>query len=290
MSVVFYTEVINYPDWSHLGGTGDDDRLYPSGEYIWAYGYDGVDTAVFDARLNQVRLGASPFFEKEILVIHPDGFARLNGIELLELKDIRFHVEYGEIFEASDVTGGKASDLLISYVEDDVVLGRGGDDWLISGGGADRMLGGTGDDRIAAGSGDDLLRGGTGADQLFGEHGADRLIGGDGQDRLHGGRGSDKLDGGADRDVLKGGREDDILTGGAGADIFHFRRAADHDRITDFEIGADVIRFASGPEALDQLRFSVSGDDVLITFGRMTILVESVALDALRTDEHFVFL
>src|SRR5262249_59262020 len=70
-----------------------------------------------------------------------------------------------------------------------------------------------------------------------GTAGADRLFGGDFNDTLSGGDGNDLL----------GGKEgDDLLTGGAGSDTFVYSRTgAQHDTVTDFQQGQDVIDLAS---------------------------------------------
>jgi Ca2+-binding RTX toxin-like protein len=70
-----------------------------------------------------------------------------------------------------------------------------------------------------------------------GTGGADRLFGGDFNDTLSGGDGNDLL----------GGREgDDLLTGGRGGDTFVYARFGEqHDQVTDFQQGLDVIDVAA---------------------------------------------
>jgi Ca2+-binding RTX toxin-like protein len=71
----------------------------------------------------------------------------------------------------------------------------------------------------------------------MGTAGADRLFGGDFNDSLSGGDGND---------VLGGKAGDDLLTGGAGADTFVYARFGEqHDTVTDFQQGQDVIDVAS---------------------------------------------
>jgi hypothetical protein len=75
--------------------------------------------------------------------------------------------------------------------------------------------------------------------------------GGDGDDFLYGGYGDDSLDGGAGRDTLSGGADDDTMTGGDGADVFVIEDGSGRDRIEDFEIGRDILRF-DGPDVSAQ--------------------------------------
>lgn len=64
---------------------------------------------------------------------------------------------------------------------------------------------------------------------------------------LYGTQGFDTLDGGVGNDYLRGYGGDDTLTGGTGADRFVFERtfaANGTDRITDFEVGVDILDFS----------------------------------------------
>jgi len=85
------------------------------------------------------------------------------------------------------------------------------------------------------------------ANALHGLGGIDTIAGGGGRDTLSGGTGSD---------ILRGGAGNDRLTGGAGADRFDFNTSlnssANVDRITDFDVDADLIR-------LDRSIFTASG-------------------------------
>ena len=61
---------------------------------------------------------------------------------------------------------------------------------------------------------------------------------------LYGSQGRDSLDGGAGDDYLRGYEGSDVLAGGTGADRFVFERtfaANGTDRITDFEVGTDIL-------------------------------------------------
>lgn len=64
---------------------------------------------------------------------------------------------------------------------------------------------------------------------------------------LYGSQGRDSLDGGAGDDYLRGHEGNDVLTGGTGADRFVFERtfaANGTDRITDFDVGTDILDFS----------------------------------------------
>jgi len=125
---------------------------------------------------------------------------------------------------------------------DDVVLGGDAASWLFGADGDDVVLGGAAADRIYGGAGADALDGGAGGDLIWGGFGGDVLFGAAGDDRLTGEAGDDFLDGGAGDDVIEGGLGTDALTGAAGRDTFVFAaRDRAVDRVTDFELGLDLI-------------------------------------------------
>lgn len=182
--------------------------------------------------------------------------------------------------------------------EDDVVRGRYGDDHLTGQDGEDSIIGGLGQDTLEGNSGSDTLRGAQGNDVLFGGkdddllysgQGRDKLDGGSGHDELFGRRGDDTLHGGRGQDTLKGGCGDDLLTGSFGADRFVFGQNVGNDTITDFDYGSDTIEITRGAEALNEITFAQSGDDVLITFAETSVLVENIAVDDLNLAETFLF-
>ncbi len=157
------------------------------------------------------------------------------------------------------VRGGGGNDLILGGAGEDQLYGDAGRDTIEGGSGADRLFGGAGNDiiygdasndLIYGGSGSDFLHGGAdndrlygdgGNDTLIGESGNDKLFGGNGLDLLEGGAGKDTLDGGGGRDTLAGGLGEDLMTGGAGADIFVFEDRMNHDRVTDFQDGLDLL-------------------------------------------------
>jgi Ca2+-binding RTX toxin-like protein len=115
-----------------------------------------------------------------------------------------------------------------------------------------RQIGTNSSDVLPGNSGPDYLDGGNGDDRLIGGVGNDTLLGGNGNDRLIGGVGNDTLLGGNGNDLLSGGAGADFLTGGNGADVFSYVNFNDsllsgYDRITDFQIGTDLL---DGPNAV----------------------------------------
>lgn len=141
---------------------------------------------------------------------------------------------------------------------------------------ADRLQGGAGATAINGAGGNDRLDGGLGNDRLFGSSGADRLYGNADNDRLYGGTGNDRLFGGSGRDTLDGGTGDDVLTGGLAADQFLFRATSGDDTITDFQDGADRIRILSGANSFGGLTLTTIGEDVRVSFGTVSILIEAI--------------
>jgi Ca2+-binding RTX toxin-like protein len=149
-----------------------------------------------------------------------------------------------------ELNGGIGFDALRGDVGNDLLLGLRGFDILEGGTGNDTLEGNAGDDLLSGDDGDDLLIGGIGLDtldggadndRLEGGGGDDLLIGGAGDDHLLGGRRFDLLLGGAGADTLDGEAGNDTLIGGSGADSFVFRAGSGHDRVVDFQNGADSI-------------------------------------------------
>lgn len=110
----------------------------------------------------------------------------------------------------------------------------------------DTLTGGAGEDTLYGLLGNDTLSGLDGRDTLWGGLGNDLLDGGRGSDRLAGGLGNDTLSGGDGDDYLAGGLGRDLLTGGEGNDRFAFGILSGSDTISDYEVGADVIRLETG--------------------------------------------
>lgn len=203
----------------------------------------------------------------------------------------------------NDILSGEAgNDVLFGLTGDDTLTGSSGNDWLLGGYGDDRIYGGddndklrglsgndllygeAGQDHMLGGWGNDALYGGDGNDGLWGEQGVDWLLGGDGNDLLYGGRGNDYLLGGDGNDLLIGGTGDDRLSGDGGADSFIFIIGGGSDRVTDYEVGVDYLRFDDAlwentPRTSTQIMqfAAVQNGSVLFDFGSgNTVLLEGV--------------
>lgn len=179
-----------------------------------------------------------------------------------------------------NVQGSKVRDLVFGGDGADSLRGNDGYDRLFGGKGNDRIEGGNQHDRLFGGGGNDQLRGGNGNDILRGSYGKDKLVGGTGNDQLYGDNGNDKL---------LGHKGDDQLTGGKHADVFVFHKGHGNDTITDFTVGVDHIEIGRGASRLKQLEFSQQGDDVLIAFADVTILVEDTTVTQMQDADNFLF-
>jgi Ca2+-binding RTX toxin-like protein len=157
---------------------------------------------------------------------------------------------------------------------------------LISGSreGNDIIRGGDAGERLTAFAGNDVLSGRGGEDRLFGGDGNDDLRGNDGNDRLFGENGKDVLRGGDGDDTLVGGKGRDTLEGDDGADTFEFSTGdGKGNRITDMTLGEDVISIRDGAASFADLDISSNGDDAVVAFSNVRVILEDVdstALDA----------
>ncbi len=175
---------------------------------------------------------------------------------------------------ADSIEGQGGADRLVGRGDNDHLDGGGGKDTLIGGGGSDTLLGRGGRDDLRGGGGADDLEGGGGSDTLNGAGGTDIVAGGGGRDLVRGGGGRDMLEGGGGRDTLEGGRGLDVLAGGGGADEFMFTRGDGRDVIEDFQQGRDRIAIDVGADEFQDLIIAQAGDDVVISFSNVEILVE----------------
>ncbi|PCJ09355.1 MAG: glycerophosphodiester phosphodiesterase [Rhodobacteraceae bacterium] len=194
--------------------------------------------------------------------------------------------------------GGTGNDVLDGFSENDRLFGNSGsdslsggkgDDYLEGGDNRDHLQGNAGHDTLMGGKGNDRLVGGGGKDQLMGGSGNDRLVGGNHNDALTGGSGNDMLLGGKGRDSLLGHHGNDVLTGGAGRDVFVFHKNHGNDTITDFELGIDHIQIGRGASRLGQLDFEQQGNDVLVSFANVEILIEDVSITSIQDAGNFLF-
>lgn len=92
-----------------------------------------------------------------------------------------------------------------------------------------------------------------------------------------GNKGDNTLSGRGGDDYLGGGRGNDVMNGDEGSDVLMFNRGDDHDAITGFDKGEDVIWMTGfeGVTTFAQLQSHISqhGDDVWISMGQGDRLV-----------------
>ncbi len=148
------------------------------------------------------------------------------------------------------IEGGAGNDLVFGDQDtDDIIdsdIAEGKENDLIFGdGGNDNLLGGVGDDTIRGNDDNDTISGEQGNDLLFGNSGDDELQGGEDNDYLRGGDANDTLFGDNGNDTLEGGTKDDALIGGAGSDRFDFGFSFGNDRIQDYIVAEDSLRFSA---------------------------------------------
>ena len=93
-----------------------------------------------------------------------------------------------------------------------------------------------------------------------------------GNDILWAAEGHDTIDGGTGNDTLFGGSGDDTLTGGDGKDIFEFTQSAQIDRITDYEVGQDIIRLYRRDTDTTDWTFSNSQ----LEWGQVDIVIDGI--------------
>lgn len=296
-------------------GDGNDTINAGSGwDYI--YGGSGTDRLIVDGAFSGASFSSS--FSRTILD-GPDGRDTLSSIEFVQFTDRTVSLKAGTSYANSlsgdtrtatshDVLlGGGGNDSLNGLSGHDLLLGEDGNDKITGHSGNDTLRGGFGNDTLNGDAGNDVLGGQSGADLLDGGRGSDRLHGGGGKDvikggsgkdlveggkggdRLSGGGGNDTLSGGTGRDVLLGKKGDDHLTGGSHADTFVFHKGHGNDTITDFTAGEDLIGIGRGASRLSQLEFEQQGDDVLVSFADVTILVEDISVAQLQDADNFLF-
>ena len=172
---------------------------------------------------------------------------------------------------ALEVTGTRRNDRLEGSDHDDV------------------LMGGAGGDTLARSSGDDIMIGGRGDDLVLGGGGWDTLAGGAGDDVLKGGRGRDTITGGSGDDTLVGGPGFDTLTGGAGADTFVILAGAKGEKITDFDVDADVLDVTDlGLSSLDDFAVIERDAKIVLVDDNVRIHLIGVEVEDLTAD-HFIF-
>lgn len=251
------------------GGDGDDEVTLPFAFRNAALS-QGVEGAVFTIGGNSVEVVGVELFDFTDLRLTGEDIARFLSPNIATVDDDFLRGDDG-----ADVFRGMAGDDTINGLGgDDNLRGNGGRDELNGAEGADTLIGGGGADTLIGGFGVDQLRGGGGRDKMNGGAGQDFVAGNGGADQLRGGGGRDDLEGGGGADELNGGRGADELTGGGGRDVFQFTTGDGFDRITDFQQGSDKIEILRGAANFDELNISQLGENVLIAFANVRILIE----------------
>lgn len=229
-----YSDFIN-------GGTGAD-RMF---------GGKGNDTYIVDNVDDEIIEGGNDRYDAIYASV---SYTLPHGVENLYLE-----------YNAYSGTGNDQKNTIIGTNRDNQLRSGGGaGDWIRGYGGKDiihgsrdngtvneELWGDAGDDTIHGNGGDDTLRGGFDHDKLYGGPGSDRLLGESGNDTLVGSSEASRA----------GNKEVDTLIGGGGADSFVLgvrgwwgtgrllyddSGVQDYAKITDFELGKDVLKLVSG--------------------------------------------
>lgn len=204
------------------------------------------------------------------------------------------------------INGGAGDDTIDGGADNDKMAGELGNDTFIGGAGADFMDGGSGVDTVTyANSGAGVkvyLTTGNGyggqaegdtlvsIENVTGSQHSDALVGNDAANTLNGGQGNDTLSAGGSGDVVIGGAGNDTMTGGTGSDTFLFISGPPYgvqngtDTITDFHIGEDALEFRqaywNGVDGIEDLTFSQSGNDTVISYGAAGNTITLLGVDA----------
>lgn len=118
---------------------------------------------------------------------------------------------------------------------------------------------------IIGSSASGTAEGGSRSDAIYASGGDDTLLGLNGNDLLKGGAGNDRLEGGFGRDILIGGTGNDTLIGGNDNDTYIWAPGDGNDTLQDSGSGSfDNLRIG-GDVTLNDISFSGSGDDLVLT-------------------------
>ncbi|MCT8330674.1 calcium-binding protein [Albidovulum sediminis] len=275
------------------GGEGIDNLVGGEGADLLDGG-EGLDRAVYSDATSGLRIDLlEPWTNTGIAA--GDIFVSVEAVRASAYADELFGDHGNNTLDGGtgndQIFGRGGNDWLLGRAGDDLLDGMEGNDILLGGPGADRFVGGAGIDRahygdsavgllvdllypanntgIAAGdtySGIENLQGSLGNDTLWGDDRGNMILGARGNDLIRGRGGNDFLIGLDGNDTLSGMSGDDTLEGGAGADVFLFEAGSGIDRVKDFQIGQDALRF-------DPALAAVSGMDALTlisTYGQST--------------------
>ncbi|MFQ5566108.1 MAG: calcium-binding protein, partial [Paracoccaceae bacterium] len=230
----------------------------------------------------------------------------------------------GDTFDSiENVRGSDFADAITGDAARNLIMAGGGDDIVDGGAGPDVLHGEAGDDSITGGSGGDELWGGAGADALSGGgafdwaryddspagvtvdlaagtgsggdaagdtlSGIEFLWGSGFADILTGDSGVNMIRGGGGDDVIRGGGANDILEGHGGADVFVFGAGDGIDRIHNFDLAADLIRFDNVISSFAELTISTFNGDASVAYGPGDVILLTGIDSSLLTAGHFDF-
>jgi Ca2+-binding RTX toxin-like protein len=221
---------------------------------------------------------------------------------------------------SDELHGGADYDVLYGEADADAIFAGSGDDYVEGGAGGDYLSGEDGIDMLgywSSGAGVSVnldantASGGDAAgdtihgfENVAGSAFADVIVGTDGigpspesaDNRLSGYAGNDQISGLAGNDVIDGDSGNDRMTGGAGADTFRFigidyvdwggnQHTPGHDRITDFQVGVDVLYF-NEIGSLADLEFAQVNGNTVITYDNATGSITLVGVTLNQLLQH----
>ena len=273
------------------GGDGND-RLRGDGGADLLDGGNGNDTARYESSNGGVTIN--------LLNGTASGF-HANGDTLISIENL-----VGSRNFADNLTGDNSNNRLDGFDGDDQLFGLDGNDILNGGKGGDLLDGGAKQDwayyhRSTAGVNIDLTAGTASGGEatgdtlvsielLYGSQFDDVLTGKGGANTLTGNQGNDTLDGKGGNDTLLGRQGNDTMTGGSGADRFRYTESVfDHDIITDFADGQDLIDLTGSGLVFSDFTITQQGTDTLVSRNAShDILLQNItAIDITVAD--FVF-
>ncbi|MEM5585968.1 calcium-binding protein [Roseibium sp. AS2] len=252
--------LVQYTRGGQLDLAGLAEALLLSDEYLQRYNY--LSDTGFVARAYQNTFGREPTVEE--LGEHLAFLAQPEGSRAKVIAELVRSGEHLVVGTGHGETNNHDVFLLPVTAEDELLASFGEQAVIISTDDANLLVGSAAnDDLLSSGDGHDALFGGAGSDTLTGTNNNDRLIGGAGYDTLRGKFGDDEL---------IGGTQNDMLEGGGGDDIYVYHRGDGDDIILETSHGShgDAILFGLGID-LEDLKFSQSGDDLLIEFYGETV-------------------
>jgi Ca2+-binding RTX toxin-like protein len=250
-----------------LYGTSEDDFFFAGGGDDTLFGFDGNDTFHASAGEDTMLGGAGSDTVDYSAIAEQAPNLGLTGV-VVSLRE-GFGAEVGQTSRdlyssIENVTGSNWRDFIEGDGNNNVLRGLDGDDFIEGLGGADTLEGGAGIDSLGYRDSNarvvvDLLNntasGGhatgdqiSGFENLFGSNYNDTLSGSNGANVIDGNDGNDTINARGGNDTIEGGRGNDILTGGTGYDTFLYSASefTGTDRITDYDVDRDTIRFDIG--------------------------------------------